>query len=322
MTWGVTNTGGKPPAVKELHLLTSHLALRSVKAALAVVLSCAIAAAPAGTSKACTLWSASGHAAGDGTLLGKNRDFSPDSFGRLVLTRPDTGLAYLGYRALEKGREHLVAGVNEAGLAAVSATAASLPLAKREAPSAVKSLLARILTQTSTVDEALSHKDWFAGHAPVMYMLADGRKTAWVEVGADGRIAWREADHDTLAHTNHFISPELAAQNVKPVQSSHARQDRITALLAGQHTFTLDDFERFANDHSAGPDNSIFRTGSTPHSTRTMATFLVRCLPGQPPEAVVASFDDPDKPWNVRLRLDATFWKQAKKGETLPLAPR
>ena len=302
--------------------LESRVARRLSRSVLTIILGCALAAGIAESPKACTLWSASGQAAGGGTLLAKNRDYSPDSYGRLVLTRPDNGMAYLGYLAQVKGRERLVAGVNEAGLAVVSASASSIPKAERLAPSAVKALLARILTQATSVDEVLSRQDWFAGHSPVMYMLADGRKAAWVEVGADGRMAWREADKDTLAHTNHFLSPDLAGQNVKAGQSSHTRLDRITALLAGQKTFTLEDFERFSSDRNAGPDNSIFRAGSTPHSTRTMARFMVRDLPGQPPEALVAGFEDPARPWRVRLVLDAAFWAQVRKGQTLPLAPR
>ena len=88
----------------------------------AVILACFCLACLAGPAQACTLWSAAGDAAGGGTLLAKNRDFSPDSLGKVVLVRPDEGSAYLGYRALVKGREQLVAGVNEAGLAVVSAT--------------------------------------------------------------------------------------------------------------------------------------------------------------------------------------------------------
>ena len=287
----------------------------------AIILACFFLAALAGPSLACTLWSAAGDSAGGGTLLAKNRDFSPDSVGKIVLVRPEDGSAYLGYRALVKGREQLVAGVNEAGLSVVSATASSLPRSERDVASKVKALMARILTQTRSVDEALAHMDWFAGHAPVMYMLADGRKTAWVEVGPDGRVAWREADQKTLAHTNHFLSPDLLGQNVKEGVSSHARLARITELLSTQERFTLGDFERFGNDRAAGPDNSIFRTGSTPESTRTMAKFLVQTVPGQPPVAAMTSYDDPNKPWTAKFVLDRKFWEQIPKGSTKTLAP-
>jgi hypothetical protein len=283
---------------------------------LALILLLAVRPAPA-----CTLWSASGDAAGGGTILVKNRDYSPDSTGSLILVRPETGHSYLGYHARIKGRERLVAGVNDAGLAVVSATAGSVPKSSRDVPSKVKFLMARILTQTSCVDEALSHADWFAGHAPAIYMLADGRTSAWVEIGPDGQVATHTAAQGSLAHTNHFLAPELAGQNVKSGPSSHARLDRINALLAAQNTFTEADFERFAGDQNAGPDNSIFRKGSTPASTRTMARFMVRTAPGQPPTAAMTSFDDPGKPWTMRLTLDKAFWEQIPAGSMKTLAP-
>ncbi|MBI4805921.1 MAG: hypothetical protein HY795_11870 [Desulfovibrio sp.] len=270
---------------------------------------------------ACTLWSASGDSAGGGTILAKNRDFSPDSQGRLVLVRPEQGFAYLGFYALVKERERLVAGVNETGLAMVGATAGSLPRAERDVPSRVKSLMAKILANSKDVDEALAHMDWFAGHAPVMYMLSDAAKTAWVEVGAGGKVAWRETAQGTLAHTNHYISPELGPMNMKVGPSSQARLERIQELLAGQKKFTIEDFEKFGNDRSDGPDNSIFRTGSTPKSSRTMARFLVRTRSGQPTQTWVSDYDDPDKPWSFRRDLDREFWEQIPRGSMKTLAP-
>lgn len=275
----------------------------------------------AAQAPACTLWSASGDSAGSGTILAKNRDFSPDSHGRLVLVRPQEGLAYLGFYAMVKERERLVAGVNEAGLAIISATAGSLPRAERDVPSRVKSLLARVLANTKSVDEALAHMGWFSGHAPVMYMLSDAAKTAWVEVGLDGKVAWREAAQGTLTHTNHYISSELAPMNVKVGPSSQARLQRIQELLAGQQSFTLEDFEKFGNDRSDGPDNSLFRTGSRPKSTRTMARFLVRTKPEQPPQVWVTDYDDPDSPWTFRHELNRDFWEQIPRDAMKTMAP-
>jgi hypothetical protein len=181
--------------------------------------------------------------------------------------------------------------------------------------------MAKILANSKSVDEALAHMDWFAGHAPVMYMLSDAAKTAWVEVGVDGKVAWRESAQGTLAHTNHYISPELAPMNVKAGPSSQARLARIQELLGGQKRFTIEDFEKFGNDRSEGPDNSIFRTGSTAKSSRTMARFLVRTRSGQPTQAWVSDYDDPDKPWIFRRDLDREFWEQIPRGSMKTLAP-
>ncbi|MFZ5426872.1 MAG: C45 family autoproteolytic acyltransferase/hydrolase [Thermodesulfobacteriota bacterium] len=269
-------------------------------------------------SPACTLWSAAGDAAGGGTLLAKNRDYAPSSKGRLALVRPLEGYAYLGYYGLIKGRERLVAGVNEAGLAMVSAAAGSVAREERRKPSRAKLLMDMTLTFMRSVDEALEKVD-FAGHSPVIYMLSDGAKTAWVEVGPGGKVTTRATGAGTLAHANHFLHPDLAWANETAGQSSAARLARIRELLAGG-PFSLSDFERFGNDRSAGPDNSIMRDGSTPKSTRTLARFLVRTLPGKPTEALVTGYDDPSAPWTVRLTLDAGFWSQIPIGGEKTLA--
>jgi hypothetical protein len=274
----------------------------------------AVALALPGAAGACTLWSAVGEAAGGGTITAKIRDFAPDSHGKLVLVRPGNGLAYLGYFARIKGRERLVAGVNEAGLTAVSATAGSVPRQDRDVPSTVKALLDRLLASCRSVDEAISHGEWFSGHAPVNYLFSDGRFAAWAEVGPGGRTAFKRADAGAIAHANHYIAPELLECNVKDGPSSQARLSRITGLLAQKRSFTLEDFERISGDRSAGPDNSLFRTGSKPTSTRTMAVFLTRAEPGKPLQAVVKGFDDPSAPWTERLTLDRAFFEQIPPG--------
>jgi len=109
--------------------------------------------------------------------------------------------------------------------------------------------------------------------------------------------------------------------NVNVGPSSQARLQRIQVLLAGQKSFTLEDFEKFGNDRSDGPDNSLFRTGSRPKSTRTMARFLVRTEPGQPPQAWVTDYDDPDRPWTFRHELNRDFWEQIPRDAMKTLAP-
>ncbi len=284
---------------------------------------------------ACTLWAAAGEAAGGGTLLAKNRDNAPEQTDALIVVRPDTGLAYVGLFATVHGRERLVAGVNEAGLSLVSATAGSLPKAQRSGPSRVKGLLGRVLTECRNIDAVESHSEWFAGHSPAIYMASDQTRTAWVEVGPSGTapgvlatapapsaVAMRQTDNGTLCHTNHYLSDELAGHNARIGQSSAARLARIQALLTGPgHAFTLDDFLRMSLDQSAGPDNSIFRSGATPRSTRTLATVAVRTPATGAPILEVSGFDTPGEPWRVRLVLDKAFWQGVPTGSMRRLAP-
>ena len=280
-------------------------------------------AAPAG---ACTLWSAVGDAAGGGTLLAKNRDNAPEQTDALILVRPETGLACVGLFATVNGRERLVAGVNEAGLSVVSATAGGVPKALRDGPSRVKGLLGRVLSECRSLEDVLSRREWFAGHSPVIYMVSDHTGAAWIEVGpADsdgGNVAVRRAASGALSHTNHYLSEELAGQNTRIGASSAARLARIQALLTGPAAaYTLEDFLRMSRDQSAGPDDSIFRTGGTPRSTRTLATVAVRTPATGAPVLDVSGFEKPGEPWHVRLVLDDGFWEQVSKGAMKTLAP-
>jgi len=291
---------------------------------------------PLGRASACTLWSVvdqgagqgSVRAEGGGALLAKNRDYSPDSLSRLVLVRPERGLAFAGLYAFVDDGQTLVAGVNEAGLGIVSATAGSVPKAQRKVPSSVKGLAARLLATSATVDEALAHKDWFSGHAPVIYMLADARKAAWVEVAPGGAVSVREkalaGNRDgsrggVLTHTNHFLSPELAEANTAVGPSSAARLEGIQAMLANSRSYSLEDFERLGQDRSQGPDNSVFRTGSKPSSARTMAAFMAELPARGAPRLLVHGWGDPQNPWTLRLTLDQAFWKRVQPGTALLL---
>lgn len=280
----------------------------------ACLLACLVLAL--GQARACTLWAGAGERAGGGTLLAKNRDNPPDQTDSLVLTAPEKGLPFLGLYATQQGKTRLVAGINKAGLALVSATAGSVPKALRKTPSNPRNLAAKVLAELSGVDQALAHTDWFAGHSPVIYMLADARKIAWIEIGPGGKVAWRVADRDTLTHTNHYLSPELAGENRVPGESSQARLARIEALLAQAPTpLTLETFAAMSRDRQGGPDNAVFRTGSTPQKTRTLATFLVRLETGRPPRALVSVFDSDRQPWTLDLTLDEKFWSQARAGQ-------
>ncbi|WP_243438403.1 carcinine hydrolase/isopenicillin-N N-acyltransferase family protein [Fundidesulfovibrio soli] len=280
-------------------------------------------------AEACTLWSAVGDVSGGGSLLAKNRDFEPGSWSRLVLVRPDRGLAYVGLYALVDGRQTLVAGVNEAGLAIVSATAGSVPKEQRKVPSRVKALAARLLSGSGSVGEALANRDWFVEHAPVIYMLADSTKSAWVEVAPEGAVAVREIAPTgrgesmrggTLTHTNHFLAPELASANVSVGRSSSARLEGIQAMLARSKGHSLEEFERLGLDTSRGPDDSVFRTGSKPSSARTLAAFMTEIPAEGSPLLMVRSWGDPQRTWIMRLPLNRTFWERTPPGTSQLLA--
>ena len=76
--------------------------------------------------------------------------------------------------------------------------------------------------------------------------------------------------------------------NKKIGQSSQKRYERICQLLDDASSpFSLDVFLNFSNDRNDGPDNSIFRLGSNPANTRTMAVWAVKIPLDSSPEVYV-----------------------------------
>ena len=279
---------------------------------LAALILAALLAAPA-PGLACTLWGAVGsRVEGGGALAAKNRDWTPDSPGRLELVRPAQGRAYVALTAQGSKGWSPRAGVNQDGLVVLSASASCLPRALR---SVGRGRNRRLLANFGSVEQVLAQGELFAGARPAFYLLADPRRLAVVEVAPGGRWRARQVADGVLCHTNHYLDPEFDEQNRKPALSSRARLERIAALLAGHAApLTLADFLTFSRDQSAGPDHSLWRTGSTPNKTRTLASFLAR-LPLRGPlvvEAVLANPGQAQK--SLRLVLDQAFWQKRPAG--------
>lgn len=240
--------------------------LISIALFLALALACA--------SAACTLWSAAGTSVSDGgTMISKNRDWSPQ-YQTVRPVKPKTGHRYVALIAenAESKENYVVAGTNEHGFTVVVATASSIPTDKRKAMPSKPRLLSTLLTSCRTVQEALSHKQWFYG--PRYLLLSDRKETALIEIGPDKKIHIERTSSGVQYHTNFYVSKELAGANVKIGTSSKTRYARIGELLrSAQYPLSLAQFRAFSIDEVAGPDNSLFRTGI---KERTLATWIVR----------------------------------------------
>ena len=276
---------------------------------------CALAAAlltlaGAADLSACTLWAAAGErAAHGGSLIAKNRDWTPEP-DEVRLVAPAQGFRFLGLFPVREGkRPGVVAGVNERGLSVVVASAGSLP--REERIKGGKGLLRQLLTEFSTVEEVLAKRALFSRTHPVIYLLADSRRIAWVEVAPGGRYAVRDSTSGVLSHTNHFLDATLDDANQRIGRSSRARLARIEALLAGKaQPLTREDCIAFSADRNDGPDNSIWRTGSRPEGKRTLATWIVSLPREAPPELFVRLADPGAAEKTGNLKLDAAFWKR------------
>ena len=281
-------------------------------AVLISIVALVLASAPAAV--ACTLWGAAGEKVeGGGTLIAKNRDWTPTQVQDLRRVVPRDGFRYLGLYASDEEGTGLKAGINEKGLVVVTATASVVPGEKRSNPSKPTISSSEILKTCSTVEEVIQKLDRFT-HA-AYYLVADRSKVAVIEVGPGGKATARVTENGTIAQTNHYLAKELRVLNRKVSDSSRHRYNRIRELLSREPDgYTLDDFVAFSEDRDAGPDNSISRTGGTPTRTRTLATWIIENPANGNPSLYlkVANPNEPQK--TVRLSLDENFWRGTPRG--------
>ena len=226
-------------------------------------------------AQACTLWAANGNTVeGGGSLIVKNRDWLPDHQQKVKLILPEQGYRYIGLFTINGLHKGLKAGINEKGLVVVSATAGSIPAKERKGMAYIRALSARLLKECSSVDEAIAETRLFVG--PQILMIADRKKVATIEIGPAGNYSVLVKDNGVLFHTNHYIDQSMLEFNHTSGVSSQKRYGRIGELLnSAAQPYDLDTFISFSKDQTDGPDNSIFRTGSTPKKARTMAVWAV-----------------------------------------------
>jgi hypothetical protein len=262
--------------------------------------------APLGVGRACTLWAAAGAEAGGGTLLAKNRDFRPDHRQVLRLVRPATGHRYLALLAEDGDEPGIKAGTNERGLTVVSASASTIPRARRASQPGKHGVLAAILGGYDSVEALLADAPRLLGSARAMFLLAsDRREVARIEIGLDGRYAIERTSAGWTAQTNHFLDGRLLDLNQQRGPSSVARLARVRALLAGAPR-PLDEarFAAISQDRVGGPDDALWRSGRE----HTLASWIVRTPPDGPPHLQLL-IANPGEPQERRdLVLDDAFW--------------
>lgn len=228
------------------------------------------------SANACTLFAANGDewVKGGGTLINKNRDWEvEEQYTQVVF--PSAGKhAYMGiYSAPSHG---IRGGINEKGLVVITATASSIPTKQRRAlPYKIGGAIIPMLTECSSVGEALSRTELFVG--PQYIMLGDKDEVAYVEVAPGGIHSIKRVKNGVLQHTNHYLDADTLFANYRqPGISSVTRYNRISELLnTSKKPFTLNDFIRFSNDQNHGADNSIWRTGSKKTSAQTLSVLSV-----------------------------------------------
>lgn len=257
--------------------------------------------------KSCTLWGSAGSTGKDGiTLVTKNRDWKPDNRNELWLIKPEKGFKFIALYAIGGESEGIKGGINEKGLVVLTASASTVP---KEEKYGEKISIAELLKTCDTVDAVLDKKDKFG--TPFFYIIGDKTKIALVEIGQEGTTSIRETENGILYHTNHYLDENLIKFNKKENESSYVRYNRIKELLENhKDLFTLEDFIEFSSDIHDGPDNSIWRTGSTPEKTRTLGTLIV-AIPKDAPPVLYIRFANPcEEEYIEKLVLDEDFWNR------------
>ncbi len=257
--------------------------------------------------RACTLWGAAGElVAGGGTLVAKNRDWPPDHRQELSIVRPKEGYASVVLTAIGGAEPGTKAGVNEKGLVIVAATASQVPAADRRRAEQKKSRITHLLARCASVEEVLRQIDVL--DRPVFYLLGDSKEIAVIEVAPDGGRSISRTDSGALHHTNHYVAIDPPGLARRPSVSSRTRFERIAELLKSAHRpYTAEDFIRFSEDRHAGPDNSIWRSGSDPSKRRTLAAWIVSVPTGGSPQLYIKLADPGEAERVCRLDVAAAL---------------
>lgn len=234
------------------------------------------------SANACTAFAASGEdfVKGGGSLIAKVRDEIP-SVQTVKTVNPDDGYAYSGLFVGKKQKFNM--GVNEKGFVVFRTTAGSVPKAERAPNGRFKSedgldSQEFLIRHCATVDEALQHKEVFK--EATNFVMADNSKVAFVEVKPDGNFHVEVKENGMLSHTNHYLLDGSKEANAKIGKSSQTRLVRIDQLLnESKKPLSMEDFKKFTDDQNAGPNNSIFRTGSKKKGSISTLSKMVVYLP-------------------------------------------
>jgi hypothetical protein len=216
---------------------------------------------------------------------------------------PEGGYRSVALDAVGATDAGVKAGVNEKGLAIVSATAGQVPKSERAKFKQAGNLNRRILSSCATVEDVMGKLDLF--RRPAFYMIADRCEIALIEVSPDGRPAVIRRRNGMVTHTNHYVALEPPTGTRAPGVSSSHRYQRIQELLSNPtRPFTIEDFVGFSADRTEGPNNSIWRTGRAEGRTRTLATWIVAVPPAGTPRLYVKTADPGQSERTCRISVE------------------
>lgn len=267
---------------------------------------------------ACTLWSLSGERVqGGGTLIAKNRDFTTDMPNHFEVITPERGYRMFAMVATSaEGKRNVVGGVNEHGLAVVTATVGTIPKDERINRSRAGKLqnpTRTLLTRFRSLRELLDSPETLRMLYPVFALVADSTGAAMIEAsGGDYRILPVPAQEPGV-HTNHPLTRDFPdIWETKAAKGSQVRLERMRGLLdRSPGKLGLAAFAALSLDRDCGPDQSIFRVGSAPGKPRTLGTLAAWLPPAGAPVVFARLTNDGQGVEEKTFTLDVPFWNTA-----------
>lgn len=270
------------------------------------------------TAQACTLWGAAGEAANGGTIVSKNRDWRPDHTQVLQLRRGEGNqYSYLGLYAVGNDAEGLKQGVNEKGLAVMTATASTISKKVREEQPGRRGMMSTLLRNYATCDQVLADQEkLFADRKPVFLLISDRKKIISVEIGLGGKYAIKVVESGPIAHTNHYLEEKMEEFNLKIGSSTATRVERISELLTSiAEPCDIDNFAVMSKDQNDGENNSVWRTAET--GSRTLSSWIIES-PAEGAPMLRILMANPGQPEYVEtLLLDEKFWQDTRFENTV-----
>ncbi|MFP5222485.1 MAG: carcinine hydrolase/isopenicillin-N N-acyltransferase family protein [Acidobacteriota bacterium] len=310
---------------------------RNVLAGIALLFLAVFLLAPSIPACACTLWTVSGERVqGGGTLVAKNRDFTTDMPNHFEVITPQDGYRMFAMVATgEQNRRSLVGGVNEYGLAVVTATVGTISKDERVSrgrAGKLKNPTRAILTRFRSLRELLENPEMLRSLYPVFALVADSTGAVMIEAsGGDYRVL-PVPPQESGVHTNHPLTrdfPDIWEKDA--AKGSEVRLERMRGLLdSSPGKLSLPGFTALSLDRDAGPDQSIFRVGSAPKRPRTLGTLAAWLPPAGAPVVFARLTNDGQGVQEKTFTLDAAFWKKAPepgrvrvllRDETTPALP-
>jgi hypothetical protein len=295
-----------------------HFFQRNVLAGIFALLLAVLLLAPSFPASACTLWSLSGERVqGGGALIAKNRDFTTDMPNHFEVITPEIGYRMFAMVATSaEGKRNIVGGVNEHGLAVVTATVGTIPKEERISRSRAGKLrnpTRTILTRFRSLRELLDSPETLRMLYPVFALVADSTGAVMIEAsGGDYRIL-PVSPKEPGVHTNHPLSrdfPDIWER--KAAKGSQVRLERMRGLLdQSPGRLGLPGFSALSLDRDGGPDQSIFRVGSASGKPRTLGTLAAWLPPADAPVVFVRLTNDGQGVAEKTFTLDAAFWRKA-----------